>query len=99
MEGKAVENQHFSYAKQATPFRCTVFVQAMLCSCFKLTVMESLAGQYYLATNKVNVLLIVMVAFINHVNAMNVQSGSKSVSERGISFGVKKLFWLTDSMC
>lgn len=31
-------------------------------------------------------LLIVMVAFINHVNAMNVQSGSESVS-----FGVKKM--------
>ncbi len=42
-------------------------------------------------------LLIVMVAYIN-VNAMNVQSGSESVSE-GISFSVKTRFWLTDSMC
>ncbi len=31
-------------AMQSRLFRCTVFGQAMLCSCFKLTVMESLAG-------------------------------------------------------
>ncbi len=34
----------FNISISATPFRCTVFVQAMLCSCFKLTGMESLAG-------------------------------------------------------